>query len=316
MKWKQSSTISFFVLGFTSAILMILILLNLFFTSKENLTQSDQFPQGYRIVNPPLPEVLTFAGEPVPMENFEVFERIEREFIVNTYWHSATLLSLKRASRWFPIIEPILKQNGIPADFKFLAMIESNLENVISPAGATGFWQFMESSARKYGLEISATVDERYHVEKSTQAACEYLRDAYNMFGNWTVAAASYNMGTNGMANQITRQGTKSYYNLVLNAETSRFIARIISMKYIYSTPENYGFDLKEDQLYKPLDFYEISIDSSVSDLVSFAAYHGINYKILKLYNPWLRDNKLTAAYGKTYKIKIPVKGSIVPVEE
>jgi hypothetical protein len=245
-----------------------------------------------------------------------VRERIEREFIVNTYWHSLTILAIKRANRWFPVIEPILKKNNVPDDFKYLCVTESTLENVVSPAGATGFWQFMKAAGKQYGLEINSQVDERYHIEKSTQAACEYLKDAYESYGTWTMAAASYNMGTNGASNQIERQKTENYYNLVLNPETSRYIARMVAFKYIMQNSEAYGFDIKDDELYKPLKSFEIVLDSSVNDFADYSIALGLNYKILKLYNPWLRDNFLSNRYRKVYKIKLPEEGSIEIIGE
>jgi len=223
---------------------------------------------------------------------------------------------MKRANRWFPVIEPILKKNNVPDDFKYLCVTESNLENVISPAGATGFWQFMKAAGGKYGLEINSQVDERYHIEKSTQAACEYLKDAYKTYGTWTMAAASYNMGTNGASNQIERQKTENYYNLVLNPETSRYIARMVAFKYIMQNSKAYGFDIKDDELYKPLKSFEIVLDSSVNDFADYSIALGLNYKILKLYNPWLRDNYLSNRNRKVYKIKIPEEGSIEIIGE
>ena len=305
----------YFLLGMLS-VSLILILTASIFLQKEtssaitNLPIQD-FPQGYKIITPYIPDKLYFAGERVPMENFEVRERIEREFIVNTYFHSLTILAIKRANRWFPVIEPILRQNNIPDDFKYLCVNESNLENVISPANATGFWQFIKGTGKKYNLEINRTIDERYHVEKSTQAACDYLNDAYSMYGTWTMAAASYNMGTNGTTNQIERQQTDNFYNLVLNPETSRYIARIVAFKYIMENQSLYGFEIKRDELYAPLKFNEVILDSTVTDFANYATTLGINYKTLKLYNPWLRDNYLNNKKGKIYRIKVPEKGSI-----
>jgi hypothetical protein len=298
------------------SVTLILILTASIFLQKETLatitrTQVLEFPQGYKITTPYIPDNLIFAGERVPMDNFEVRERIEREFIVNTYFHSLTILAIKRANRWFPVIEPILKQNNIPNDFKYLCVNESNLENVISPANATGFWQFIKETGEKYNLEINRTIDERYHVEKSTQAACDYLNDAYEMYGTWTMASASYNMGTNGTTNQIERQQTENFYNLVLNPETSRYVARIVAFKYIMNNQSLYGFDIKPNELYEPLKFYEVILDSTVTDFANYAVALGINYKTLKLYNPWLRDNYLNNKKGKIYKIKVPKKGSI-----
>jgi membrane-bound lytic murein transglycosylase D len=269
-----------------------------------------------RIYSPPIPEQLEFCKEPVPLADFDVYERIEREFLVNTYWHSATLLYFKRANRWFPVIEPILKKNGIPDDFKFMAIAEGGLMNSVSPDGATGFWQFMEGAAKNYGLEISAEVDERYNIEKSTQAACDYLKDAYTKFRNWALAAASYNMGVDGVEKQISRQGTKNYYNLYLNEETSRFIARIISYKEIFHDPKKYGFYFLEDELYPPIKTDEVIINYTVKDLAQFAKKYEINYKLLKIFNPWLRNNMLSNRGRKNYIIKIPQASEVKIVQE
>lgn len=277
---------------------------------------NDDFPQGYRITSPYMPARLEFAGENVPLSNYEVKERVDRELIVNTYWHSYTILSIKKANRWFPVIEPILKRNNIPDDFKFLALIESGLANVISPAGATGYWQFMEKTAKEYGLEVNKEVDERYHVEKSTEAACRYLQKAYDLFGSWTVAAASYNMGIDGVSKQLDRQKTKRYYNLVLGEETSRYIARILAVKLILSNTKRYGYDLKDDELYAPLKTVEVKHDSSIADLAEYAINKGYNYKILKMYNPWLRDNLLINKNRKQYVFFFPEHGSIEIIGE
>jgi len=293
-----------------SIITVIVLVPDIGFTL-ANQTADDIFPQQYKIVSPKMPGYMEFAGEVVPLKNFEVWERMEREFIVNTYFHSSTILAVKRAGRWFPVIEPILKRNNIPDDFKYLCLAESNLENVTSPSGAKGFWQFIESAAEKYNLEINSQIDERYHIEKSTQAACDYLNDAYQMFGTWSMAAASYNMGTNGIENQIERQKSNNYYNLMLGIETSRYLPRIIALKYIMQDRESYGFDITRDELYAPLKFYEINLDSSVTDFADYAASFGLDYKTLKLYNPWLRDNYLSNRTRKVYKIKIPEHGSI-----
>ncbi len=311
----SKSKVFYFILGITVTVTAVIISASVSLFNNEltgtELNPDEQYPQGYRIVTPPIPDQIEFAGERVPVENFEVFERVEREFIVNTYFHSLTILAIKRANRWFPVIEPILKKNNVPDDFKYLCIAESTLENVVSPAGATGFWQIMKAAGKKYGLEINSQIDERYNVEKSTQAACEYLNDAYEKYGSWTMAAASYNMGTNGADNQIERQKTKNYYNLVLNPETSRYIARILAFKYIMQNKASYGFDIKDDELYKPLKTFEITLDSSVNDFADYSIALGLNYKTLKLYNPWLRDNYLSNPNKSVYKIKIPEEGSI-----
>ncbi|MBI5808319.1 MAG: lytic transglycosylase domain-containing protein [Ignavibacteriales bacterium] len=269
-----------------------------------------------RIYTPPIPDSLNFCGEKVPLIDFDVRERIEREFLVNTYWHSATLLYLKRANRWFPVIEKILEENNIPDDFKYMAVAESGLINSVSPVGAKGFWQLMEATAKKYGLEISEQVDERYDVEKSTSAACKYLKEAKNKLGNWTLAGASYNFGITGIENQIQKQQTRNYYNLYLNEETYRFIARIVALKEIFKNPKNYGFYLTDDELYPELNYDEVKVDYSIKDLVAFSKRNGINYKLLKLYNPWLRNSSLQNKNKKTYYIKIPKGDSAIINEE
>jgi hypothetical protein len=313
------SNFYYFFLGITVTTGLIIFLATIFLT--DNTTNAsgnpdEDFPQGYKIISPEIPTYLEFAGEKIPTENFEVYERMEREFLSNTYWHSSTILAIKRANRWFPLIEPILKKNNIPDDFKYLAVAESNLENVISPAGATGFWQFMKPAGEKYGLEINSQVDERYDVEKSAEAACKYLRDSYDMFGSWIVAAASYNMGQDGVSLQQERQKSKNYFNLVLNSETSRFVARIVSLKYILQNPEKYGFDIKTEDKYKTIEYSEVMLDSSVADLADYATGLGINYFILKMYNPWLRENYLSNKSKKSYAIKIPKEGSIEIIKE
>jgi len=316
---NNKSNFYYFFLGIVVTISLIFFSITLFFadnTTNANSNPEEDFPQGYKIISPKIPNYLEFAGEKIPTENFEVYERMEREFLSNTYWHSATILAIKRANRWFPLIEPILKKNNIPDDFKYLAVAESNLENVISPAGATGFWQFMKPAGEKYGLEINSLVDERYDVEKSAEAACKYLRDSYDMFGSWIVAAASYNMGQDGVKDQSERQKSKNYFNLVLNSETSRFVARIISLKYILQNPEKYGFDIKSEDKYKPLEYSEVKLDSSVADLADYAKSLGINYFILKMYNPWMRDNYLSNKTKTAYTIKLPKEGSIEIIKE
>lgn len=281
-----------------------------------NHVTDNNFPQNYKIVAPAIPKNISFCGENVPLDNFEVFERIEREFIVNTYWHSLTILTLQRANRWFPVIERILRENNIPDDFKYLSVTESTLLNLTSPANAVGYWQFLKSAATEYGLEVNSEIDERYHIEKATEAACKYLQKAYNIYGNWTMAAASYNMGMSGINEQLERQHTNNYYNLVLGEETSRYVPRILATKILLSNPEEYGFDIKEEELYKPFETYTVKVDSSVKSWALFAKSYGLNYKILKLYNPWLRENYLTNKSKKVYQIQLPVEGSITVIPE
>jgi len=316
---KKSKT-HYFLTGALSVLGIIFISTNLFFT-QNTIVAADKnpdntFPQDYRITSPKIPNNISIFGEGVPLENFEVYERVDREIIVNTYWHSSTILAIKRAARWFPVIEPILKQNNIPDDFKYLAVVESNLENVVSPAGATGYWQFIKSASKQYGLEVSDEVDERYDMEKSTQAACKYLNTAYEMFGNWTMSASSYNAGMNGIDKWSGLQKTTNYWNLVLGSETSRYISRIIAVKLILENPAAYGYDIKPDELYQPLKYKEVDLSSSVIDFADYASSLGINYKTLKLYNPWLRDTALKNKSGIVYKIRIPEEGSINLIKE
>lgn len=308
----------YIITGFILAVVVFYILNTFIFVDgvKANGTISDDFPQGYRITTPYLPAQLDFAGENVPLTNYEVKERVDRELMVNTYWHSFTMISIKKANRWFPVIEPILKKNNIPDDFKYLALIESGLANVISPAGATGYWQFLEKTGKEFGLEVNKEVDERYHVVKSTEAACRYLQKAYDLFGSWTVASASYNMGIDGVSKQLSRQRTKNYYNLTLGEETSRYMARILAVKLILTNPKRYGYDLKDVDLYPPLKTVDVLVDTPITDLALFAINKGYNYKILKMYNPWLRDTILSNKNRTQYVIEFPEEGSIEMIKE
>ena len=262
----------------------------------------------YKVYAIDLPENLDFAGERVPIEDPDVYERLDREFLVNTYWQSNGLLLLKRANKYFPIIEPILKRNNIPDDFKYLAIIESGLTNAVSPSGASGFWQFMKAAAQEYGLEVTDQVDERYHIEKATQAACDYFKKAKRSTGSWTMAAAAYNAGIAVMNKQTSFQQTNNYYDLWLNTETSRYVFRILAVKEIMKHPKKYGFIFEKKHLYNELPTYNVMVDSTIENLTDFAKTYNITYKDLKIYNPWLRDRKLDNKEGKTYYIKIPKK--------
>ena len=269
---------------------------------------SEETFSSYKVYAIDLPENLDFAGERVPIEDPDVYERLDREFLVNTYWQSNGLLLLKRANKYFPIIEPILKRNNIPDDFKYLAIIESGLTNAVSPSGASGFWQFMKAAAQEYGLEVTDQVDERYHIEKATQAACDYFKKAKRSTGSWTMAAAAYNAGIAGMNKQTFFQQTNNYYDLWLNTETSRYVFRILAVKEIMKHPKKYGFIFEKKHLYNELPTYNVMVDSTIENLTDFAKTYNITYKDLKIYNPWLRDRKLDNKEGKTYYIKIPKK--------
>jgi membrane-bound lytic murein transglycosylase D len=264
-------------------------------------------PQTHIAVAYPLPENPTFAGEPLPIDRQDIRESLDREITVNTYWHSQTILWMKRANRYFPIIEPILKEQGVPDDFKYLAMIESNLmPTAQSPANAVGIWQFIKEAGKQYGLEVDVEVDERYNIEKATVAACKYLKDSYARFGNWTTAAASYNAGSGGVSKQQTRQMEKNYYDLIFGEETGRYVFRIVAAKEILSNPTKYGFHIDESTLYPPFEYTEIEVSGPLPSIATFAKANGTTYKQVKLLNPWLREASLTNKYGKTYKIKVP----------
>lgn len=293
-----------------SILLLFLGLIRLFSFSSE-LNDNDSlynryFNENYKIFAVDIPDNLNFAGENVPIQDFEVRERIDREFLVNTYWQSQTLLLIKRANRWMPLIEPILKRNGIPSDFKYLAVAESGFLHGVSSKGAAGYWQFIPSTAEAYSLTINEEIDERYHVEKSTEAACKFFKESYKNFNNWTLSAAAYNLGITGITKQLQRQKVNNYYDLLLNEETSRYVFRVLAIKQILQFPKDYGFNLRKKDLYAPLPFKNIEVDSTINDLSLFAESQGINYKLLKYFNPWLRTDKLTNIEKKKYSIKIP----------
>lgn len=295
------------------AVIMISSLL-IFAANKSDSKADNHHKEGdintsetYQIKALKIPENLSFAGERVPTEKEDIRERLDRELLVNTYWQSNTLLLLKRAHKFFPVIEPILKQNGIPNDFKYLAVIESGLLNVTSPAGAKGFWQILDATAKENGLEVNSNIDERYHLEKSTQAACNYLKAAKERFGTWTLAAAAYNAGNRGVSSKMETQMVSSYYDLLLGDETERYILRIVAVKEIMANPEKYGFIFEKEDLYTATPTRIIEVNTPIADIAQYSKDLGINYKIMKLHNPWLRENTLQNKSGKAYQLKIPV---------
>ncbi|WP_339875108.1 lytic transglycosylase domain-containing protein [uncultured Algoriphagus sp.] len=253
-----------------------------------------------------LPSELTFAGEKVPLEIPDVKERLEREIYVNAYWQSNMILLMKRSTKFLPEIEEILKAENVPEDFKYLAMAESGLMNVASPAGAKGFWQILESTGKEYGLEISKDVDERYNLGKATVAATDYLKKAHRKFGDWTAVAASYNIGQSGFARRQSDQFSKNYYDLYLNDETSRYLFRILAFKVIFENPKAFGFHLRESDYYRNPELRTVTVNSDVKDLARWARQQGSTYKDLKLFNPWLRDKDLNVKRSKTYQIVLP----------
>ena len=253
-------------------------------------------------------EDLTFAGERVPLEMFNIRERYERELLSTCYFHSNTMLLVKRSSRWFPVIEPILKKYGIPEDFKYLCVAESTLTNAVSPAGAVGFWQFMEATGKEYGLEINKEVDMRYNVEMETEAACRYFLKSYEIYHNWTLVAASFNAGTRRLSRFLKEQKVHSYYDLLLSDETERYIFRILAFKTILSNPEKYGIYVSKNLEYQPFKYKTVVVTESVDSWADFALEHDITYKLLKIFNPWLRDKSLKVKKGEVYEIKIPTR--------
>ncbi|MEY2630288.1 MAG: hypothetical protein RLZZ469_1185 [Bacteroidota bacterium] len=255
------------------------------------------------------PTEVDFAGEKTPLQISDVRERLDRELLINANLDATTALIIKRANRVFPIIEPILAKYGVPDDFKYLAVIESGLVNAVSSAGARGVWQFMPETAKEKGMEVNDIVDERYHLEKSTEAACRYLLAAKEKFGSWTLAAASYNGGMNGITKRIDEQKVTNYYDLALTEETSRYVFRILALKEIMRQPAKYGFSIYTSDLYTQIPTKKVAVDSSITDLTGFAISQGINYKILKIHNPWLRDKKLVNPTKKRYEIEIPLEG-------
>jgi len=256
-----------------------------------------------------IPEQVSFAGEPMPLDLFDVREGLDRELLSNTYFHSQTIRLIKLANRYFPQIEPVLKANLVPDDFKYLAVAESGLAQAVSPVKAVGFWQLMKGTATDYGLVVNAEIDERYHVGKSTEVACRYLIDSYKKYGNWTMTAASYNVGRRGIDRQVDRQKKENYYDLLLNEETARYIFRVVAFKMIFEDPAAYGFNLSENDLYPEIPVYTVEVDSAIADFADFAAEHETNYKVLKYLNPWLRDNKMTNSGRRTFEIMLPDKG-------
>ena len=270
--------------------------------------RSNKMPTLYA---PPLPDSISFAGEAAPLDIYYVREALDREIIANTFSHTSTLLYLKRANRYFPIIEPILKRNGVPLDFKYLCVAESGLTNATSPAKAQGFWQFMKATGQSYGLEVNDEVDMRNNLEASTEAACKFLKKLRNSLGSWTAAAAAYNCGEGGLSRNLSKQDIKSYYDARLNTETSRYIYRILALKQIMQHPQDYGFYLRRCDLYPAIPFRTATLSGQNIDLYKYAKDNGTTYKLLRDFNPWLTSEKLTNKGNKTYTVKLPTKDGI-----
>jgi len=272
--------------------------------TKSNAADTVFYNKPYKI-----PANVTFAGERMPLENFDTRESLDREILTSAYRHSSTIMIIKRANRYFPVIERILTEYKVPDDFKYLVAAESEFLNVVSPAGATGFWQIMAATGREAGMEINSVVDERYDLERSTRFACDFFLKSYELYGNWTLAAASYNGGRASLNEQIRIQKENNYYDLLLNEETARYIFRAVAYKLIINDPESFGFTIKKEEMYPRLDYFEVKVDTAVSDFSAFAKRYGTNYKLLKFLNPWLRKPYLEKRTGKIYTIKVPAEG-------
>jgi membrane-bound lytic murein transglycosylase D len=315
MKNPDTKTILSVLVVISSSVVILAMALGFRQTDDPGITGEVQelrharFDTNYSVGAFKIPDIVTFAGERMPLENFDTRESLEREILTSAYRHSSTILIIKKANRFNPIIEKILAKNNIPDDFKYLIAAESEYNQVISPAGATGFWQIMPQTGKEQGLEINSVVDERYNIEKSTQVACDYFKKSYDKFGNWTMVAASYNSGRAGLDIQREIQGQNNYYDLLLNDETARYVFRVVAYKLIISDPAAYGFKIRKEDLYPEIKFYEVKVDTAVSDFSRFADKFNTNYKLLKYLNPWLRKPYLTARPNKSYTLKIPAEG-------
>lgn len=295
------------------ALFGLIALAGLFIFALQDAPTDENFEKklinDYNVYALQVPENLDFAGEPMPLNNPDILERMDRELLVNTYWQSNGLLMFKRAHKYFPVIEPILKKHGVPDDFKYLAVIESGLTNAVSPAGARGVWQIMKTTGQEFGLEVNDNVDERYHLEMATEVACKYLKESKEKLGSWTLAAAAYNAGMSGIARRLEEQNVANYYDLLLGEETGRYMFRIVALKEILSHPNKYGFNFRSKDLYTEVPTYKVEVDTAVTDFTAFAKKFNINYKILKLHNPWLREPHLNNKSRKQYIIEIPKEG-------
>ena len=299
------------VLYLTLTVVIFVVAFKVFnFSTTKNEVFHEKTLQKSTIKAFKLPDSLTFGGDKVPLENFDVRESLDNELLSVGNFHSQTFKNIKRTARYFPIIEPILEKNGIPNDFKYLAVAESNLDNVHSSAGAHGFWQFLKGTGLEYKLEIRSEVDERYHLEKATQAACEYLKSSYKRYNDWALVAASYNYGRGNVNKQLARQKVDSYYDLYLNKETARYVYRILAIKLIFNNPEEYNLHLDEEDYYQIIQTKEIQVDKTILSLIDFAKLHNTNYKIIKILNPWLRSDNLPNPKKKTYFIKVPAENA------
>ena len=290
-------------------ILVVGTIISFSFSEKHTTNSNeykDAFEENTKVFAVSIPNNITFAGEKIPQDRFYVQEALEREITVNTYFHSSSIFLIKKANRWFPVIEPILKKNNIPEDFKYLAVAESGLDNVVSPAGATGFWQILKHTGREYGLEVNEDIDQRYDVVLATEAACNYLNKAYEKYGNWTLVAASYNAGMSKVSEELDRQKQNNYFDMIFGEETGRYVYRIIALKILLENPNEYGFYLRNNDLYQPFKLRKITVDTTINDIPTFAKTYNLNYKEFKIYNPWIRQAYMANKSGRTYTILVP----------
>jgi membrane-bound lytic murein transglycosylase D len=299
--------IRFFIL-FSCSILLISIVLISFEQPNQTSIITYGEPSSFKVHALHVPSQVNFAGELMQLDEDDLMERMDKELLVNTYWQSNTLLMMKRANKFFPQIERILKEEEVPDDFKYLALIESGLENLRSPAGAKGFWQILRTTGREYGLEVNSNVDERYNIELSTRMACAYLKKAKERLGSWTLAAASYNRGIDGINRILKKQQADNYYDLLLGTETKRYMFRILAVKEIMQAPERYGFFVEDAQLYSPLEYRTVAVDTAITNIARFSKQMGVNYKTMKIYNPWLLQNHLNNKSRKLYHIALPTE--------
>ena len=288
-------------------IIILFLFIVLLYSCQSNQTESKPIVQTSKQNLPPIPKSIVLFGEKISLEDEDIRERLDREIMANAYFHSQTILNMKRSARYFPVIEAILKQQSIPNDFKYLPIIESNLANVTSPAGAKGYWQFMPDTGREFSLIIDDEVDERYNLEKSTAAACRYLKNAKDSVGSWMLATAAYNRGIRGLKSDMVWQEATHYFDMDMNSETARYVLRLIAVKLIMENPEKYGFDPKTIELYKPFSSERVSVAIPIENLAQWAKVKGINYKILVKLNPWILTNKLTKNMG-ALEISLPAK--------
>jgi len=299
--------IRFFILFSCSILLISLVLISFEQPNQTSIITYGE-PSSFKVHALHVPSQVNFAGELMQLDEDDLMERMDKELLVNTYWQSNTLLMMKRANKFFPQIERILKEEEVPDDFKYLALIESGLENLRSPAGAKGFWQILRTTGREYGLEVNSNVDERYNIELSTRMACAYLKKAKERLGSWTLAAASYNRGIAGINRILKKQQADNYYDLLLGTETKRYMFRILAVKEIMQAPERYGFFVEDAQLYSPLEYRTFAVDTAITNIARFSKQMGVNYKTMKIYNPWLLQNHLNNKSRKLYHIALPTE--------